>query len=55
MKLVVTGGAGHVSKPLTELLLREGHDVTVVGRKAENFAGRNRPLRPGSSAGHRGS
>jgi uncharacterized protein YbjT (DUF2867 family) len=39
MKFVVTGGAGHVSKPLTELLLRKGHDVTVVGRKAENLAG----------------
>ena len=32
MKFVVTGAAGHVSKPLTELLLKKGHDVTVVGR-----------------------
>jgi uncharacterized protein YbjT (DUF2867 family) len=39
MKFVVTGSAGHVSKPLTELLLRKGHDVTVVGRKAEHLAG----------------
>jgi uncharacterized protein YbjT (DUF2867 family) len=37
MKFVVTGSAGHVSKPLTELLLRKGHEVTVVGRKAENL------------------
>jgi uncharacterized protein YbjT (DUF2867 family) len=39
MKLVVTGAAGHVSKPLTELLLARGHNVTVIGRKAENIAG----------------
>ena len=39
MKFVVTGGAGHVSKPLTELLLARGHEVTVIGRKAENLTG----------------
>jgi uncharacterized protein YbjT (DUF2867 family) len=39
MKFVVTGAAGHVSKPLTELLLARGHNVTVIGRKAENIAG----------------
>ena len=39
MRFVVTGSAGHVSRPLTELLLRRGHEVTVVGRKAENLAG----------------
>jgi uncharacterized protein YbjT (DUF2867 family) len=38
MKFVVTGAAGHVSKPLTELLLQKGHQVTVVGRKPENLA-----------------
>jgi hypothetical protein len=27
MKFVVTGSAGHVSKPLTELLLRKGHQA----------------------------
>ena len=32
MKFVVTGAAGHVSKPLTELLLKKGHEVTVVRR-----------------------
>jgi uncharacterized protein YbjT (DUF2867 family) len=32
MKVVVTGGAGNVSKPLTEFLLQRKHDVTVIGR-----------------------
>ena len=39
MLFVVTGGAGHVSKPLTELLLARGHEVTVIGRRAENLSG----------------
>jgi uncharacterized protein YbjT (DUF2867 family) len=39
MKFVVTGSAGNVSRPLTELLLQAGHDVSVVSRKAENIAG----------------
>jgi len=39
MEFVVTGGAGHVSKPLTELLLARGHEVTVIGRRAENLSG----------------
>ena len=37
MKYVITGGAGHISKPLTERLLQAGHDVTVIGRNAENL------------------
>lgn len=37
MKYVVTGGAGHISKPLAEALLKAGHDVTVVGRNATNL------------------
>jgi uncharacterized protein YbjT (DUF2867 family) len=37
MKFVITGAAGHVSKPLTELLVRHGHDVTVVGRSQANL------------------
>jgi len=37
MKFIVTGAAGHVSKPLTELLLEKGHDVTVVGRNHKNL------------------
>ena len=37
MKYVITGGAGHISTPLTEKLLSEGHEVTVVGRNAEKL------------------
>lgn len=36
-KFVVTGGAGNVSKPLTEILLSEGHEVIVVGRNPDNL------------------
>ena len=39
MKYVITGGAGHVSKPLTEKLLSTGHEVTVISRNAKNIAG----------------
>ena len=39
MKFVVTGAAGHVSKRLTELLLKKGHNVTVVGRSPKNLEG----------------
>ncbi|MEJ1976457.1 MAG: NAD(P)H-binding protein [Acetobacteraceae bacterium] len=38
MNFVVTGAAGHVSRPLTELLLQKGHHVTVVGRNPDNLA-----------------
>ncbi len=38
MKFVVTGSAGNVSKPLTELLLQAGHQVSVVSRNANNIA-----------------
>jgi uncharacterized protein YbjT (DUF2867 family) len=37
MKYVITGGAGHISKPLTEKLLAAGHTVTIIGRNAENL------------------
>lgn len=37
MKYVITGGAGHIAKPLTETLLAAGHQVTVIGRNAENL------------------
>ena len=37
MKYIITGGAGHVSKPLTEKLLNAGHDVTVISRNAEHL------------------
>jgi uncharacterized protein YbjT (DUF2867 family) len=39
MKFVVTGAAGHVSRPLTELLLKKGHAITVVGRNPQNLKG----------------
>jgi uncharacterized protein YbjT (DUF2867 family) len=38
MKFVVTGAAGNVSRPLTQLLLHRGHEVTVVVRSARNLA-----------------
>ena len=37
MKYVITGGAGHISKPVAEALLKAGHDVTVIGRNPENL------------------
>ena len=37
MKYVITGGAGHVSKPLVENLLAAGAEVTVIGRNPENL------------------
>ena len=37
MKYVITGGAGNISKPITEKLLKAGHDITVIGRNAENL------------------
>jgi uncharacterized protein YbjT (DUF2867 family) len=37
MKYVITGAAGHISKPLAENLLAAGHEVTVIGRNAENL------------------
>jgi len=37
MKYVITGGAGHISKPVVEKLLAAGNLVTVIGRNAENL------------------
>ena len=37
MKYVITGGAGNISKPLAFQLLKSGHQVTVIGRNAENL------------------
>lgn len=37
MKYVITGGAGHISSPLAEKLLQQGHQVTVVGRQADKL------------------
>jgi uncharacterized protein YbjT (DUF2867 family) len=36
MKYVLTGGAGHITKPAAEKLLAEGHEVTIVSRSADN-------------------
>jgi uncharacterized protein YbjT (DUF2867 family) len=38
MKYVITGGAGHISKPLALSLLKQGHDVTVIGRSEANLS-----------------
>lgn len=37
MKYVITGGAGHISKPLALQLLKNGHEVKVIGRNADNL------------------
>jgi uncharacterized protein YbjT (DUF2867 family) len=37
MNYVITGGAGHISRPLAEKLLRAGREVTVISRNAENI------------------
>jgi uncharacterized protein YbjT (DUF2867 family) len=37
MKYVVTGGAGNISRPLTENLLQAGHEVIVIGRNPEHL------------------
>jgi uncharacterized protein YbjT (DUF2867 family) len=37
MKYVITGGAGHISKPLALKLLEAGHEVTVIGRDAAHL------------------
>lgn len=35
MKIVVSGSLGNISKPLTQLLVHDGHTVTVISSKAE--------------------
>lgn len=35
MNIVLTGSLGHISKPLTQILIEKGHTVTVVSSKAE--------------------
>jgi uncharacterized protein YbjT (DUF2867 family) len=37
MKYIITGGAGNISRPLAENLLKAGHSVTVIGRNAANL------------------
>jgi uncharacterized protein YbjT (DUF2867 family) len=35
MKIIITGSLGHISKPLSEKLVAQGHEVTVISSKAE--------------------
>lgn len=51
MKYVITGAAGNISKPLAERLLQAGHQVTVIGRNAENL----KPLTHGGATAAIGS
>ncbi len=38
MKYVITGSLGHISKPLTETLVKAGHQVTVITSSADKKA-----------------
>jgi uncharacterized protein YbjT (DUF2867 family) len=38
MNYVITGSLGHISKPLTEQLVKAGHQVSVISSKASNAA-----------------
>lgn len=35
MKIIITGSLGHIGKPLTDVLAKKGHQVTVISSKAE--------------------
>ncbi|WP_276368798.1 NmrA family NAD(P)-binding protein [Chryseolinea sp. H1M3-3] len=35
MKITITGSLGHIGKPLTQTLVKEGHAVTVITSKSE--------------------
>lgn len=35
MKIVITGSLGHISKPLTQILVERDHEVTVISSNAE--------------------
>jgi uncharacterized protein YbjT (DUF2867 family) len=35
MKIIITGSLGHISKPLTEKLLQQGHDIKVISSKTD--------------------
>ena len=37
MKYTLTGGAGHITKPLALQLLKAGHQVTIIGRSEANL------------------
>lgn len=38
MKIIVTGSLGNISKPLTEMLVQNGHQVTVISSTIERSA-----------------
>lgn len=38
MKIIVTGALGNISKPLTEILVKQGHQVTVISSSADRKA-----------------
>ena len=40
MKIIITGSLGHISKPLTETLIQQGHTVTVIS----SSTGRQQPI-----------
>ena len=35
MKFIITGSLGNISKPLTQLLIEKGHDVTVISNDGQ--------------------
>jgi len=35
MKIIITGSLGHIGKPLTTMLVQQGHVVTVISSKSE--------------------
>lgn len=37
MRIVITGSLGHIGKPLTQKLVKQGHDVTVISSKAQRL------------------
>lgn len=37
MKIIVTGSLGHISKPLTEKLVAQGHEITVISSKQQKL------------------
>ena len=46
MKIVIAGGSGFLGRPLTAALLRDGHDVVVLTRSANQSSPSRSPLRP---------
>ncbi|MBJ6108662.1 NAD(P)H-binding protein [Hymenobacter sp. BT523] len=38
MRIIITGSLGHISRPLTQALVQQGHAVTVISSKAEKQA-----------------